>query len=97
MNIGSKTLEYAKRKFHALYCNRIFTSHNKCSYNYVLNNLNYTRRCFKIFFEGNIYNAFVTCPFLLEAVGVRFTVRNIRGLIHFTIRFHVRNVLVFVV
>jgi hypothetical protein len=34
---------------------------------------------FEALFIRNFYNGFITCPSLLEAVGIRFPVINIRG------------------
>jgi hypothetical protein len=36
-----------------------------------------TRRYFMVLLIRNIYNGFIACPSLLEAVGIRVTVRNI--------------------
>lgn len=41
----------------------------------------------------DFYNGIFTCPFLLEAVGIRVLAKNFRDLLQFTPRVHTINIL----
>jgi hypothetical protein len=45
-------------------------------------------RYFEALFIKNIYSSFITCPSLLEAVGIRISVRNVRDYNNFLLHFH---------
>jgi hypothetical protein len=64
-----------------------------CSYNQYLDILKlhtlFVRRRFECIFKT--YSDFIDCPSLLEAVGIRVSVRKFEVLILSIIRFHVRN------
>jgi hypothetical protein len=69
-----------------------FLNHNSYGCNYVSHNLKFhtsfeIRRHFEALFIINVSNGFITCPSLLEAVGIRVSVTSIRHLIPFILHF----------
>jgi hypothetical protein len=84
----SNKLERIQKKFATLCHNKGFKNHNSYDYNYVLdslklNALHERRRYFDILFTRNVHNGFITCPSLLETVGIRVPNKNLERLQYF--------------
>jgi hypothetical protein len=87
----SNKLERVPRKYAALCHKRIFQD-VKCHYDNILQKLNFRtlhirRRHFDALFLTYVFSGTKYCPFILETVGIRVPIRNIRNFTTFSCSF----------